>query len=407
MNSDSFSQLDRFFQSSGARPAQARSSLNFTHLGGREHTTDAGPTLEIVRHYPWATLPAKASLAEVCTHGWQPAFIDPRHPEAVPLEGVAFLDIETTGLSLGAGTVAFLVGIVHADREGLWLRQFLMRDFPEEPAQQLALAQQMDAFELVVTYNGGRFDLPILRTRAVINRVEAPWLETPHLDLLHPVRAVWRNVWDDCRLGTAESRLLGVVRDTDCEGWEVPLRYRQFLTEQNEEPLTVVLEHNAQDLLSLAGLTAVVQQIFAPDRGEFGLTQAELFGLARALLARGHVDRCLATLKQARAMGRLAESYFPGMRLLARLLKRRGDWKAARDVWCPFLDSADADERLWSAVEEAKAAEHRLRDFDLALRHTETALQTVSRLPLDHRSKRRAAALRHRRDRLILRRNSE
>jgi uncharacterized protein YprB with RNaseH-like and TPR domain len=398
-----FEQLDRFYRSGAKPPHQGRRSLNFAHMGGGERTTPAGPALEIVRHYDWDAVPARSSFEAIRDTGWIPAHISPRLLGGVDLNKAVFVDVETTGLSLGAGNVAFLIAAAHADRDGFTLRQFLMRDFSEEAAQQMAVAETMEHFDLMVTYNGATFDLPVLRTRAVINRIEAPWLERPHLDLLHPVRAVWRNVWPDCRLGTAEARLLGVIRDVDCESWEVPLRYRQFLNEQSEEPLVEVLEHNAQDVLSLAGLTAVVQQLFAPDRGHFGLTQEEMFGLARALANRGRHEQSIQLLLDARAMGKLTERYPLAMRMLVRLLKRSRRWHEASEVWREFSDADDAHDRLWAFIEEAKQFEHRVKDFARALQFVDRAEQTLCMIPQALDRERLTKSLTHRRQRLNLR----
>src|ERR1017187_6306599 len=57
-----------------------------------------------------------------------------------PLSRWAFLDTETTGISGGSGTYAFLIGVgVWADG-GFRVHQFFMRDFCEEPRTLDALA---------------------------------------------------------------------------------------------------------------------------------------------------------------------------------------------------------------------------------------------------------------------------
>lgn len=43
---------------------------------------------------------------------------------------ILYLDTETTGLSGGAGTVAFLIGVGHLTEDGFELRQLVMRDYP-------------------------------------------------------------------------------------------------------------------------------------------------------------------------------------------------------------------------------------------------------------------------------------
>jgi uncharacterized protein YprB with RNaseH-like and TPR domain len=63
-------------------------------------------------------------------------------PDCPPGEW-AFLDTETTGLSGGSGTCAFLVGVGRITPEGFCVRQFFMRDFAEEPSLLHAVAQHL------------------------------------------------------------------------------------------------------------------------------------------------------------------------------------------------------------------------------------------------------------------------
>jgi hypothetical protein len=369
-------------------------------------STVYGTTLELKRAFPWSALPAANSLVGIRNNGWNPSLVDPRSPDSVALDRVVFLDIETTGLSIGAGTVAFLVGLVWADQHGMQLRQYLMRDFSEEAAQQEALSRTLSRFETVVTYNGASFDIPVLRTRAIMNRVSAAWLECSHVDLLHPVRAIWKRAWSDCRLQTAEQQLLGVIRTDDCEGWEVPLRYREFLTMQHEEPLLNVLEHNAQDLLSLACLMAHVQRLMEPDHDGFGMSQEELFGLARALSARGRTEESARMLQLGRSMGRLSPHYGRAMRTLVRHLKRANLLDDARVLWSELQTSPDPLERYWAWIEEAKFAEHQTRDFAGAMCATSNAARTLMELPDSPTLRTLRSELEHRRNRLKSRQNA-
>jgi len=77
----------------------------------------------------------------------------------------AFLDTETTGLAGGAGTYAFLVGVGSIEPEGFRLRQFFMRDYGEEASQLCRLAEYLERFDVLVTYNGKSYDQPLLETR--------------------------------------------------------------------------------------------------------------------------------------------------------------------------------------------------------------------------------------------------
>src|SRR5881296_662619 len=77
----------------------------------------------------------------------------------------AFLDTETTGLAGGAGTYAFLIGVGSIDEEGFRVRQFFMRDFGDEGSLLAALTEHLSRFEVLITYNGKTYDVPLLETR--------------------------------------------------------------------------------------------------------------------------------------------------------------------------------------------------------------------------------------------------
>src|SRR5690606_33346668 len=88
-----------------------------------------------------------------------------------PMEDAVFVDLETTGLSRGAGTYAFLIGVGRFAEGRFRLRQFFLRDFHEEPAVMAALAAELETARALVTFNGRSFDWPLLETRAAMNRL--------------------------------------------------------------------------------------------------------------------------------------------------------------------------------------------------------------------------------------------
>jgi uncharacterized protein YprB with RNaseH-like and TPR domain len=200
------------------------------------------------------------------------------------LRRALFLDTETTGLGGGSGTCAFLVGMAGFDAQGrLEIEQLLLRSPAEEAVLVDAVRERLDACDLVVTYNGKAFDLPLLASRAAMTR--RPALPTrPHLDLVHVARRLHRARLGSCRLVTLESEVLGFERGPDIEGGEIPARYAHFLRTGDESALLAVVEHNTWDLASLAaliGLYGEPYELLHPD---------DLVGLAR-------------TFKRARAFG--------------------------------------------------------------------------------------------------------
>lgn len=81
-----------------------------------------------------------------------------------------FLDTETTGLSGGTGTYAFLIGIAWWDAGGLQVEQFLMRDFSEEHSVLQELSERLAERPVLVTFNGKTFDWPLLQSRFTMTR---------------------------------------------------------------------------------------------------------------------------------------------------------------------------------------------------------------------------------------------
>jgi uncharacterized protein YprB with RNaseH-like and TPR domain len=171
-----------------------------------------------------------------------------------------FFDLETTGLSGGAGTLAFLVGCAWFDEGALQLEQFVLSSYAAERALLAHFADRVNACGTLVSYNGKTFDVPLLEMRWQFHRSRAPFAGKPHADMLHPARRLWRARAVDpdggCRLATLEDVLFGVERVNDVPSFEIPSRYFRFLRSGDARPLEPVLEHNRMDLVSLAALTA-------------------------------------------------------------------------------------------------------------------------------------------------------
>lgn len=164
---------------------------------------------------------------------------------------LVFLDTETTGLAGGTGTKAFMVGVARIEGDSVRVTQWLLTRIAGEAAMLDALTAALPTDSVLVTYNGKSFDLPLLRTRYRMNRQHEPFGDALHLDLLHPVRRIYRHTWPNCRLVTVEERLLGHTRVDDLPGSEAPAAWRSFLTSGATGLLRRVLDHNARDLVSL------------------------------------------------------------------------------------------------------------------------------------------------------------
>ena len=146
------------------------------------------------------------------------------------ISSFVFLDTETTGLSGGTGTIAFMIGAARVVGSQFRVEQFFLRNPAEEKAQLAALASFVEGASAIVSYNGKSFDLPIINTRYVLNRIKNPFLDFEHFDLLHIARRVWRRRLKQCNLGNIEKEILGFFRSgVDIPGYLVPEFYRDYL----------------------------------------------------------------------------------------------------------------------------------------------------------------------------------
>ena len=283
-----------------------------------------------------------------------------------------FLDTETTGLSGGAGTLAFEIGLGFIDARGMVIRQYVMRDYGEESAMLAEIASLLPRFDTLVTFNGKSFDIPLLESRMVMHRIRVHLTDWPHLDLLHACRRVYKLRLGRCSLSALEEAVLGESRTDDLPGAQVPQRYFDYLRTREFALLEDVLRHNRQDVESLASLTGHLCSAF---REPEQLAHAEdAFCVGRTLLRGGHTEegrRCL------RILGMSSMSSQAHMVLSASYKKSR-EWASSVETWTAMI--ARGEGGTWPYVELAKYYEHTERDYARALRYAGAALSRALNL---------------------------
>ncbi|MCX7892543.1 MAG: ribonuclease H-like domain-containing protein [Burkholderiales bacterium] len=173
-------------------------------------------------------------------------------------ERLLMLDTETTGLAGGTGTMAFLVGLAGFEPGCLVVRQYVATAFSAETAMLAAVRAWVARADCLLTFNGKSFDVPLLKARFALAREPHPFEAIAHADLLHATRRRLREDWPDCRLRTTEERALGFARIDDLPGAEVPLAWQRWLRQRDPAPIPRILDHNREDLVSLAALLALL-----------------------------------------------------------------------------------------------------------------------------------------------------
>jgi len=189
-----------------------------------------------------------------CEHPPAEFLPDMKQPQPVRREQLLCIDTETTGLAGGSGTRAFMIGAADWVDGRLRLRQLYLDAMAGEAAMLDTFAGWLSADRMLVSYNGRSYDAPLLATRYRLARRANPLAGLAHLDLLYPVRRRYRGVWENCRLVTVERELLRVVREDDLPGAQAPAAWLDYLRGGSARRLRQVLQHNAQDIVSLARL---------------------------------------------------------------------------------------------------------------------------------------------------------
>ncbi len=374
-------------------PAQPTNSA----LPGAEIVTPYGPVWVEKRVYPSFHPHGRYTLGEV----------HPLSPAALALFGVpylgthpAFLDTETTGLAGGAGTLVFLTGIGVWDGDALTLHLVFLRSPAEEAAAMRYVADVLAEATGIVSFNGTGFDLPLLESRFILNRMTPRWRTLPHLDLLPVARQLWRDHLESRRLGALETEILRVQRtEADIESALIPWLYRQYLNTGDVRDMVRVFYHNRMDVLSLVSLLAhVTRMVTSPE--QMTLAPGEWAGVGRVFDNAGREADAFAAWERALAdVDALDESCAARLwEEMALRHKRREDWNKALALWDAWAQSQPlAVEPL---IERAKYHEWRTSDLHAALADAQTALHRAERHPPGLKRTELLTELRHRKERL-------
>jgi uncharacterized protein YprB with RNaseH-like and TPR domain len=266
------------------------------------------------------------------------------------LSSAVFLDLETTGLAGGTGTLPFLVGLAYYRDERFKVTQFFLSEMAEEDRLIRELAQFVRemGFKSIVTYNGKAFDMPLVETRFAMHRTPCPLRGLPHLDFLFSARSLWKHKHDSCRLFNLAQQIVQAERSEDIPGAEIPLRYFQYIRNGDFSLIDPILYHNQEDLLSLLGV--VVAGAVLVERNRAGAERGEddamdLYGVAKLFERAGDTTTSAALLEKALTGGRglTAEVSQNARKKLSHHFKKNKDWEKALTFWKEMAAGDEVD----------------------------------------------------------------
>lgn len=333
---------------------------------------------------PWKQIKPYVSVRqEVSTspfNSFMPNNVFPLFPlmENSSIDKLLFYDLETTGLSGGAGTLAFLAGFGWIENGQLIINQYFLHDFPGEIDFLLLIKELLGEDKILVSYNGKSFDHPLLRTRFLMKGMKLPLIS--EIDLLHTSRRLWKNRLPSCRLSIIEEKILDIHRINDIPGIEVPDIYFNFLKTNKPEPLEGVFRHHLQDIKSLASLFAHIEDLWARPSN---IPRNDKTTFGKLMLFRNR-DEGIELLKDSwfnndHEAGKILSIYY----------KRRGDLLFAENIWKKMWQNR---KDLFQGIELAKYYEHKLKEIKSALIIVRLLMQKENtgrkRLELEHRMKR-------------------
>ncbi len=278
------------------------------------------------------------------------------------LDNNVFLDVETSGLSGGVGTFAFLIGIGYLDNYKFCIKQFFLPDLPREKALLTELSSILANFDSITTFNGKSFDLPLLTSRFRLQMLKEPFFKL-HLDLLHVARRVYKRSYEDRSLSSLEEKLLGTPRIGDIAGSLIPEIYFNFLRTAEVSLLNKVIKHNEIDVFSMLKLLAhfvdllkEIEEIRNPE---------VLYSISRLTRELKDTQTTITLMKRALRFTDDIPLIFEIKRDLSLIFKRESKWNESERLWLELLEETPFEP--FPYLELAKMYEHTFKQLDKAM----------------------------------------
>lgn len=312
--------------------------------------------------------------ADSAQHGsWRLAAVDQAVPadiafvardpalSSLDLRQAVFLDVETTGLSGGAGTTSFMVALGRFEGAGFHLWQGFLEGPEEERAMLHEVAERVAASSCVVSFFGKSFDRHRLEDKMRLHHLEPPFEARPHLDLYHPLHRLYSRSLPNGKLATLEQTLCDVARADDLPGSFAPEAWFDYLGGRAHR-LEAVFQHNADDVLSLVTLAAHLGRSCAETDSEgrelSGSAPSRALGLAQLWSQAGEPAKALEHYQAAMQRAPQLEGDRKAAFHAARWCKQTGELEAALERWS-VVHGEHTDELACSAlVESAMLWEH-------------------------------------------------
>ncbi len=286
---------------------------------------------------------------------------------------ILFFDVETTGISGGTGTIPFMLGFGFFEKGFFRVKVFILNDLnrEDELLDKVDEFLENQEFSATVTYNGKSFDFPLMETRYILNRKRFPLLKKPHMDFLFPARTIWKNTYESRKLGYLGDIILGISRQEDVDGSQIPSIYFSYLRSNQFFLLEKVVEHNALDLVGLSAL--MLQGVTYLKDVSNTRDEGEVLGAALLFEKSGYFNKANELFEIAKQSAKRQDVIFKAVKHLSILKKKEKCYEEATALWKILSGLKDH----FALRELSIHFEHREKDYYGALEFVHRAIEEI------------------------------
>jgi len=293
---------------------------------------------------------------------------------ATDIKNIVFLDIETSNLSLGAGSFVFLIGICYFSDICVETELYLIDHPGSEQALLETFQAEISRFEIISSYNGKSFDIPFLKNRYAMHQLDEVVKNKFHIDLLTYARRLWKLSIESCKLANIETNILELERDKEeIPGWLVPQIYFDFLNQRDPNLLKGVIYHNKMDVISLAALFQHFIFVLNETSSEMIYDNKDYFALAKLYSRMNAVEK--AKYYYGLGFKNISDNHFIAYYCweYGMLLKNNNEFEEALFYW---KKSGNAGIQA-SCIELSKYYEHKIKNYTIALKWAKKAQEML------------------------------
>jgi len=176
---------------------------------------------------------------------------------------ICVIDIETTGLHPNFAKV-ILGGLLTPEHKQAKVVQYFADERNDEAALLKEYGNALASSDVLITYNGHRFDLPFLKHRFRRHGLDLDLDTVQSFDLYRALHyySKMREILPDLKQKSIEAFLgLSPLREDEISGGESVDLYNEYMRSRSTSALEKVLLHNRDDLVQLASIIRVLDKL--------------------------------------------------------------------------------------------------------------------------------------------------